>query len=296
MFNFQNTNAMKKMIQIAAIAAITGLATFANAQSAVTGNAKSTADVDSLQVDFVTVGATMPYKTAVNANNAAWLQELEDLGFTDPATEAGEPMIKWAYSTGGAFVDLAPTGAEVDITWPSTAGKYLLRAQSSYAGSCASESFKNVYVLPKPSVAISGGNQAILACDVTSHNVEYTAKGIGEKQISYVVTRKPVGDEGEDDAAEAEAVGSGVSTAATFTEAVTNFAAAEAFYTGAGTTDNIAVSSLEPGYIYTVTITEVSDQISRKSGVTVGSLAVKAVFTVTPKPTSTKINHISNIE
>ncbi len=296
MFNFQNTNAMKKMIQIAAIAAITGLATFANAQTAVTGNASGTVDatIDSMQVDFVTVGATMPYKTAVNANNAAWLTELAGLGFTDPAA-AGELTTKWAYSTGGAFTNLVPAGSEVDITWP-TAGKYLLRAQSSYADACASESFKNVYVLPKPSVAITDGDKEILACDVTSHNVEFTAKGIGEKQVKYTVTRKPVGAAGTTGSAEDEAVGDGVTTAETFTEAVTDYAAATAYYTGDGDAENITVGSLTPGYIYTVTITEVSDQISRKSGVTVDGLAVKAVFTVTPKPTSTKINHIKNVE
>jgi len=63
----------------------------------------------------------------------------------------------------------------------------------------------------------------------------------------------------------------------------------------------IEVTSLEPGFIYTVRITGVSDQISRKSKVGpandgfVVPTDIYAVFAVIPEPTGTRIEHITNI-
>lgn len=290
---------MKTIINIALFALFTAISASSMAQQpSLTTGSKTTNVVDSMQVDFVTKGAVMPYQTTISSNFSAWLDEVGDIpGFSLGAYSS---TTQWSITGTGLLTPLelsADNQEEIHISWP-TEGEYELKVASSVAGSTCEGAFstKTVFVLPEPTVAFTAGDKMILACDAASHSLTVDARGIGEKQFKYAITKKPIGTAGTTDAdVPVTEVGEGESTAGFFEEATTNFAAAQAFYTGStGDTKEIVVNNLTPGYIYTVTVKEISDQISRKCTVT-PTTEVSAVFTVVPAPTSTKINHIKNV-
>jgi hypothetical protein len=283
---------MKKSVFAIIMAGSLGVATLANAQTVVPGTV-TTEDVAATQVDFVTVGATMPYSTdASQADLEAWKTDAAALGLS---VENVTATTTW-------YVNAAEkaTGSELRLKWDVTPGSFAVEARTQInvgeTVSCAPATVsKTVYVLPEPSVAFTGGSDAILACDATSHDLSYAVKGIGNKKVTYTVTKKPLGADAVTGSSENVSKGT-AEVESFFVEATTSYATAAALYTGEGTAGTLRISNLEAGYIYTVTVTGVSDQISRKSNVTVAPANLKANFAVVPSPTGTKINHIKNLD
>jgi len=169
-----------------------------------------------------------------------------------------------------------------------------------------------VYVLPAPNAlrsATEHGHAQVLNCNVEEHNVRFWVRGIGQRSIRYSITRRPL--TGDSDVDEDLVLSSTAADAQTdenwFAEApdgsMTWTIAYSAYTTDAEQwVSNILVENLEAGWVYTVEITGVSDQISRKSGV--GPLGDGYVppatrlfssFAVIPTPGNVNIQHVSNI-
>ncbi len=285
----------KQILAAAIFTAATCFATSATAQTYSPTGSGTANDVAATQVDYVTVGATMPYATdTAQAGLAAWKADLAAAGFTNTVTVS----TRW-------YVDNNELAGATDkpsifIAWPDQPGAHTLKvatgiAVSGVATSCApAESQKMVYVLPLPVAEFTSANQ-VLACTETMANIGYKVAGIGQKQLAYTITRKPMGQAATSESS-TQNVGTGVTNAGEFEETV-DFATASAKYDDANaTTGSFAVDNLAPGYIYTIELTGISDQISRKSGVTAGISGNRISVAVTPMPSSTKINHVQNIE
>ena len=310
--NLKKIYAMKTIMKLALVMGFASFAFFANAQTLPTVGGTTTntvtAGIDSAQIDFVTVGATMPYKTSsASANFEAWEANVKDAFGTTTLSPVPTFTLQW-------YVDDAPlTGATTDninLTW-NTEGRFELTAKTSIllgganVGCEDAVSGKIVYVLPKPTVALrptSNGHQMVLPCSTTSHPVSFVARGIGQRSVTYTVLRRPLsGTADPADEVTSSLVGSPQNNETWFTS-LTSFTAAEALYSDASEIISINITGLEPGYVYTVEITGVSDQISRKSkvgtnndGFVAPPSSVFAAFAVLPTPTSTRIEHVTNV-
>ncbi|MDR2906761.1 MAG: hypothetical protein LBU91_02075 [Bacteroidales bacterium] len=280
-----------KTLAIALAATLFGF-TAVNAQTQAGTNGTDAVNVDSIQADFVTVGATMPYITSVGTTVLdAWKTQAKAAGFSTAAIEGITVANKWKVGE----TELAATGDAVQILW-STEGAYSVTVSSTFGSCSAAVSGKPVYVLPEPNVTFDGANFEILGCDVASKVLDFKVTGLGEKNVAYSVTKELIHDAGTPAVQTPLAEGTALTAPTTyFNQDVTNYAKALSDF-NAGTEGTITVNSLEPGYLYTVTITNVDDQISRKSGITPTVTYPTYQFTVVPVPATTKINHVANVE
>jgi hypothetical protein len=303
---------MKTITKIALVMGFASFAFFANASlpgvNVNPTHAAVTPGIDSTVVDFVTVGATMPYRTGSAAGNfAAWRANVEGAFGTSTLSPLPSFALQW-------YVDGAPlsgaTTDSVNLTW-NTIGQFKLTAKTTIllggnnVGCEDAISGKTIYVLPEPVVtlrATSNGHQIVLGCTATTHQVRFVTHGIGQRSITYTVYRQPLTGSGNTDAQLTSALaGTSQGNASWFTDA-TPFNAAEDLYSSANAFIDLNITGLEPGFVYTVEITGVSDQISRKSkvgdnndGFVTPPARVFAAFAVLPEPTSTKIEHTTNL-
>jgi hypothetical protein len=243
----------------------------------------------------------MPYATTTEQSNlAAWEANLTAAGLSATVTKETKWFVGATELTGAANKDA------IKVNW-ATEGEYALKVQTnlklgSVAACDPAEQTKKVYVLPVPTVEFTDGGGAVLACTTTEHTLKYKAAGIGVKQLKYTLTRKLYADAATTDAAaDATPIGAAVTAEGEFADNVT-LSTASAKYGAAALAaadeKSISLSGLAPGYVYTVTFSEISDQISHKSGVTVvpSNATAKVSFAIVPEPTNTKINHVQNIE
>jgi hypothetical protein len=204
----------------------------------------------------------------------------------------------------------------INITWDVDPGRYEVRATTSAtiggtpAPGCANaQQIKEVFVLPRPNLVGRGvsdnGHQMILGCTATVHTVRFDTRGWGNVQVTYNLSRTPLGGsaavtqnlrEGLGNALEADDTRIAANGGNSITTAMQR-------YTGSThVTIPIEIDGLEPGYIYTVTLTGISDQISRKSRVGNANDGIVALtsgertisFAVIPTPTNTHIEHVTN--
>ena len=321
---------MKTIIKTALILGLANFAFFANAQSvpSVGGNVAGrtvTPGIAPAVVDFVTVGAIMPYKSALS-NEAIdqWITNVTAAFAPDtiPSTLIPSFVSQWTVTPeGGTTVNVGdPNLDQIILTWDVTPGRFTvgITTEVQIGGTtnvveCAtSASQKAVYVLPAPHALRSDtdhGHAQVLNCNVEDHNVRFWVRGIGQRSIRYNITRRPL--TGSIDVDENLVLSSAAADARTdeswFAEAPDG-SMTWTIANNAYTTDteqwvsDILVENLEVGWVYTVEITGVSDQISRKSGV--GPLGDGYVppatrlfssFAVIPAPGAANIQHVSNI-
>ncbi len=284
-------------LKMALVAGMVSVAAFVNAQTATQGAGSKTiaSEVDG-QVDWVTVGSTMPYSTNVTQTSIdTWKAALPAGFLTDEVTVE----TKWSVNNTQVLAGVIPA---IQVNWTTLGAQKVsvtnaLKIGSVY-GCDATPSEKTVYVLPQPTANVTSSNELVSACvgDVISKTVTVEAFGVGEKNLTYTITRKAI-----DAAATTETGDEVVGTAqavAGFAEAVT-IGEAQAKYTTA-TSQTITVDNLAPGFIYTITFSGVSDQISRKSlennGVCAWGGAKNTVtIAVIPAAESTAIKHVTNL-
>lgn len=275
------------------VAGMVSVAAFANAQSATEGAGDKTiaSDVDG-QVDWVTVGATMPYSTNVTQSSIdTWKAALPADFLTDEVTVE----TKWSINNAEVVTGEVPA---IQVNWTEL-GKHVVSVTNALKigdveGCEATPSSKTVYVLPAPTANITSSNVLLTACvgDAVSSSVVVEATGVGEKQLAYTITRKAIDaaattETGDELVGEAQAV-------AGFAETV-SIEEAQAKYTTA-TSQTITVDNLAAGYVYTITFSGVSDQISRKSDVA-GVWGAKNTVTIAviPAAEATAIKHVTNL-
>ena len=312
---------MKTITKLALIVAIASFAIVANASTLPTATGTTTqtvtAGIAETQVDWVTVGATMPYKTSssaqsfddwTNAVTSAFAAASTSLPTHMPTFSTQWSVANWTGGTGGSAsneTNIGTPGDDLVLTWGHT-GAFRLTAttrvqiNSADVGCSAAVRHKHVFVVPAPYVephaSLATGNGAILGCNVTEQIVRFEVMGIGQRQLKYTISRRPM--TGTTTTTDVDFNVGDARAEADFTLAQNDF---ESALTIAANRRNvpITVDNLQPGYIYTVAITEVSDQISRKSQVgTNGFLpvsGVQAVFAVVPTPEGSRIEHITNV-
>jgi hypothetical protein len=290
---------MKTIFKAALILGAINFAIFANAQTVSTNPVTTTGTPETVnnQADFVTVGAIMPYATPTVGNASDWVTAMTNAGIstTDITTTTTWNLFTLPGTTATPLTVADP--ANFRMAW-TTEGQYRLEAttvtklNSTVLCEGTTPAEKLVFVLPKPTVAFGTLPAQIQACTETDLNVPVTLKGIGSVKVNYTVTvYDPSATTGS-----VVSVTNGASAAAVSVFEGT-YASALDIYNGAGTTVDIPVSSLIPGYAYVVTLTGVEDQISRKSGVNVDLTANNTfAFTVAPTPANTTIQHVKNVE
>jgi len=315
---------MKKIMKLALIVAITSFATVANAQTLPTLGgtphpSNVVSNVDSIQVDWVTVGAVMPYSTSTSQTNFdTWLDNVQTAFGGAASMPEHLPIFRTQWSvanwTGGVSgsasneTNIGAPGTDIVLTW-TTRGQFLLKATTTIrvnnadAGCTPAISGKHVFVLPEPNVtpntnAALFGHGRILNCNTPSHMVRFDASGIGQRQVRYTVHKQPMTGSAAPVVPTTHQIGD-ARAATDFEMSTRTFAAAEGIAAGSEPVV-ITVDELTPGFIYTVTITGISDQISRKSkvgpendGFVVPSNAT-AVFAVIPTPEGSRIQHVAN--
>jgi hypothetical protein len=312
---------MKTITKLALIVAIASFAIVANAQTlpGTTGTPAGAVNpgIDSAVVDWVTVGAVMPYRTTTSAASF----DLWTVAVTDAFGGAGNlpthmPTFRTTWSVNGSDITnpLAPTRQDsINFHWDVLPGRYELLATTEIllngnpAGCEPAVRGKLVYVLPEPTARLhtehlqGTGSRMVIGCNAPSHTVNFQISGVGVRQARYTVTRRAMdGTETGASTIENFSHGTAMAVAVDFRESNTDWDGAMAT-ANARSSMGIEVTSLEPGFIYTVRITGVSDQISRKSKVGpandgfVVPTDIYAVFAVIPEPTGTRIEHITNI-
>ncbi|MCL2412983.1 MAG: hypothetical protein FWC98_02480, partial [Bacteroidales bacterium] len=210
---------MKTIMKIALILSALAFAVVANAQapSATTNSGSSTSPIpatsqDAAQIDFVTVGATMPYATSFAATDFdTWRSNAAALGFDIPTTGAGAVTNTKVWSArrltppppatdSTIFGGFTGDSSQIFVTWPET-GAFRLSFSNTVnvdgvtpSPDCASAiSSRTVYVLPAPNVTGSvTGHAQVLTCDDTEHTVSFNVRGIGLRQASFTVTRQAI--------------------------------------------------------------------------------------------------------
>ncbi len=274
--------------------------TVTNAQTASTSGTPTTThtadSLDASQIDFVTIGSIMPY--SIESSGSASTQWIS--AYTSLTGKTATASTTWKINNTDATS--VANQNNITIAW-STAGEHSLKVTQSISipdypsAVCpGTEVEKTIYVLPLPSAGFSSTDSfAILPCSATTYNVAYTIGGIGERIVKYHIEKTPYGQSVESPEETTSSNGTAVSDASYFTS-TTNYASASALYTTGKTAANIALT-LEAGYKYKVTLTEISDHVSRKSGVAGEIESGKASFTVlvTPNPTTNSIKHVKNL-
>jgi len=295
-----------RIFQTALVAGMVCFATLANAKNHSYAGTAQLLDVDDVlaaQVDYVTIGATMPYATdTVQPNLDAWRDTLAAVGIDATA----EIKTNWFVDS----VELAGSANNdaIKVSWLDT-GAYLLTVKTSIDvkvgvnsinNTCDSATInKTVYVLPVPNAKFTTTIK-VLPCDSTTYTVNYDVAGIGRKDVKYDLKRRPYvsGSDINELDNSATPVGTGISSIGDFDEGISYDDALIKYDVDDNGVESgrIPIAGLAKGWIYTVTITEISDQISRKSDVTVNPSNLKFSFAVVPEPVGTKIDHVKNIE
>jgi hypothetical protein len=304
---------MKTIMKIALFLSAIAFAASANAQSfggTSTASGTPTAVTPAGQIDFVTVGSTMPYATTA--------QDLDDwfalaAGITGLNLAGIDRSSQWTMRNVGT--DQAISGSvnnepTTTVFW-ETQGHFRLSFANEIHTCTAAISTQDVFVLPAPNAARRGDTHGRILCPAQvaaggtyagGFPVEFTVRGIGQIQVRYTVERRRIGNT-DPGTTQNTSHGSVQSSATFFTIAETTFAQAVALYTTNDTrVQTITVENLLPGYVYIVHITGVSDQISRKSFT--GDAAfiappagspVTIAFAVTPNADEVVIQHVTNI-
>ena len=202
---------MKTIFKVALTLGLASFAFFASAQNPSANTQPRTSmsaavEVDSAQVDFVTVGSTMPYSTNLEqADFNTWLANATDWLLTN-ATNI-DNVARWSvqrtHSAVGASMPGAPIvsldaddQSDIYITWPEV-GAFRLTLTNSLDGADCDDavSTKTVFVLPAPTIVgttATVGNNVVLGCTETTHTVQFLARGIGQLQAQYTLFRRPI--------------------------------------------------------------------------------------------------------
>jgi hypothetical protein len=298
---------------------------------------------DPAQADFVTVGAVMPYRTVSGGEDfKTWKTMVETYffptGTAGPAAVANVLMnTTWTVAGGDGVNNIPETelasGLGLDsvlVRW-SHIGNYLISAKTTMTingtevtgcDNMENVKEKQIYVLPAPQARraeklihapgdpTDGRNfqNVIFPCTTKSLNLPFQVRGIGEVHLFYTVTRRPIGSPATEDNEEGLSEGMSRNTPSWFNHSPSGFAEARDLYlVGMNSSPEvfIPVTGLLPGYLYEVKITEISDQISRKSEVelkapnfwSTSNLTENLTyrFAIVPTPMNTNIEHIRNI-
>jgi len=303
---------MKTIMKIALFLSAIAFAASANAQTfgGTLSTAGTPAAITPAQIDFVTVGSTMPYATTAQ-DISGWRDLASDIPGLNLDPTSVTQSTTWTIFdvdanalVGGQTVTQQNS---VNVNWANQ-GHFRLNFANQIHSCTAANSVQDVFVLPAPNAERRGTTHGTVLCPAAitaggdfaaGFPVQFTVRGIGEIRVRYTVERRVVGGGTTDDP---EFVGQGEvqTNVGNFFE-TTTFAAAQALYLTNNTRfTTITVDDLAPGFVYIVTITGVSDQISRKSFA--GNLAyiapadpVTIAFAVTPDANQVVIEHVSNI-
>jgi hypothetical protein len=288
---------MKTIFKAALILGAINFAVFANAQTVSTNPVTTTGTPETVnnQADFVTVGAIMPYATPTVGTASDWTAAMTNAGIstTDVTTTTTWNLFTLPGTTATPLTVADP--ANFRIAW-TIEGEYRLEAttvtklNSTVLCEGTPPAEKLVFVLPEPSVAFGTLPAQIQACTETNLDVPVVVKGIGSRKVDYTLTVY------DPTAGTATPLDISNGTVAVGVDFEGTYADAKAIYDGAGTTFNISVA-VTAGLAYKIELKEVSDQISRKSGVDVNLTANNTfAFTVAPAPQGTTIQHVKNVE
>lgn len=235
-------------------------------------------------IDSVTIGSTMPYMVKGDLK----MHQLRNIGaltFSD---------FNWNLSGGGTLRNKDASGAQgakdtvVSVIW-NTAGLFNLTVEekpvvaSGPAFSCTGTSQKlPIRVLPRPTITWGAGPSAN-GCNVdgTTITVPYSAAGTGQYTVTYRIHFTPL---------------SGAASDVVASTPVPNLGN----YTSGTQSFNISYAVPSGAYgKYEVFIENVTDRISRKSGITTSQAgdipAAATTFYAYPSPTTQPIQHIKNI-
>lgn len=265
--------------------------------------------------DYVTIGSRVPYYVAPDATIAGlapasmdysnFLWEVLDATLNPvaitPETYAGAALT--VGEGGGSWVE----ENEISVTWaaPAAAGtQYVIRATEhsnplgagNFTFGCAdlTPEVKNVFVLARPTVAFVGADGG--GCSVAPGDTYYvplTVTGLGDWIVSFEVAYN-----GGAAAAQADYT---LALAAPVVNDGNVVAESTTPRTAAGTpttdTDGLAYTlpAAQYGY-YDVTITNITDRISRKSLDVLAAAGAAGTFRiyVNPTPVTSPIQHVRN--
>jgi len=277
---------MKKMTLIRSIATVAlflvaGMGAFAQVTGV--GTPDNTTDYDT-----VTVNSVMPYQVNGDLNMHA-LRALGILNYSQftKAVSAGGTI---RAASGVAASTPATTDSAFSVAWGNTAGAQTVQVTevpqvvSGPAFSCtANTQTLNVIVVARPTVVWNGAPSAS-GCGVagTTVTIPYTVAGTGQYDVTYRITYTSL------------------------TGATSNVVAAGTVLNGLGNYQNgsanltfsYAVPAITYGR-YDVYVENVTDRISRKSGI-ITSLAADlpaaaATFYSYPTPQTQPVQHIRNL-
>lgn len=264
---------------------------FSNLNAQVTGNtALGFVPNATGSVDTVTVGSVMPYRVTGDINFHALrgqgLFDLSNFNWSVTGTATGFELRDKTGNTGATTIGAKDT--VVSVQW-KTAGSYNVitrevpvPATGMPAISCnASDNTLPVLVVGRPTIAWDNAGP-LGGCGVagTSISLPVDVTGTGQYEITYKITYTNL---------------AGVTTDAVASNTVTR----GSYQPGAQTVNLPALSIPAATYgTYTVTIEDLSDRISRKSGV--ATLAADRPATTLkiysyPAPTTQPIQHIKNL-
>lgn len=311
-----------KSIAVAAMFMVAGSGAFAQ-NVAAPANPKS-ASMETANDEYVTTGARLPYFVATDAAIQAMTTagsmkasifkwEVKD-GATNTTNVASflASISKYDGTAASQYDNFrtvtAGTGYfdnEIGITWDAATyatGKYVLNVteksvtlSSTMAGCDGNTTTKDVYVLARPTVAFNGteGGGCSIAPN-TDFYVPLKIKGLGGWTVTYTVAYNG-------GTASTPATYDLTMTAPTFTSAtVVATAAADqnADGTAASKTDGLKIHlpSAQYGY-YDVAITDIQDNVSKKSLNTLTASPASGTFRiyVLPTPTTNAIQHVKNL-
>lgn len=309
----KNSNFLKS-IAISAMLIVAGMSAFAQYVGPTPGT------YDAATSDYVTIGSRVPYYVAPDAtigamataltmdySNFQWevlTSALAPLALT-PATyangvlTAGEGAAPWVLEN------------EISLTWaaPAAAGtQYVLRATEhsnplgagNFALGCidATPEVRNVYVLARPTIAFDGTEAG--GCTATPGSTFYVPlniTGLGNWEVTYTVSYNGnVATPGTYTLLIADPI-AGVNDGNVIAQSVLSRPAAGTSSATPGTDGlGIALPLAQYGY-YDVTITNVTDRISRKSLDALAASGAAGSFRilVTPTPDTNPIRHIQNL-
>jgi hypothetical protein len=310
----------KNLFRTLVVATLATLGTFNTSAQYVPGASGHAADYDAANSDYVTIGSRMPYfvtadpaiitlqGTSEMAQSQFRWRFFESDG-TTPMTTA-PAVLNWngtGATAGGAATYYVAN--EISVTWgaPSSAaalGHYVVEATEHgipyggvFADGCddPTPSVRDIFVIDRPTIDVSA--TAYKACGFnlgTDHfYVPVTATGVGSWDITYSLQINA--------GAATTGLTDNIGTAETYADGtiLTN-PQIDRNLTGTpgATTDGIDITPTVYGK-YTVTVTNVTDRISRKSLTAIASQAgdlpaTSYVFYIVPTPNTGAIQHRNN--
>ncbi len=307
---------MKLRTRILMLAVLSMFGLRAIAQNVATPSAGA-ANVETANSDYVTVGSRLPYFV----NTDATIQGMTDAGtmkasiFSWNVTNAadvnvaGASILNYAGAAAAQYdkfrVPTAGTGYfdnEISILWGGptfTAGTaYKVKvAEKSVTNSAtiegcedATPEVKDIFVLARPTVAFVGTEGGGCAtAPGSSFNVPLTVTGLGNWDVTYTVSYNGA-------AASGPATYTLTLAAPAVTDANVITESTSARVTGATEGLSYTLPAAQFGY-YDVTITNITDRISRKSMVPLTAAGAAGTFRiyVSPTPATSPIQHIRNL-